>query len=374
MFNFKSEKKKKNGDPNGQDEIQVDKETDKPTTAWERLREFHPCHQLPIDMYLQRPPDTNSLRFICMSDTHGAAENERREYHKRIPDGDVLIHSGDFSMAGDPSEIMRFDNFMSKLPHPVKLVIAGNHELTFEDNNHGTHPTLLRQKLGLPIQSTEEEVVVACKDLLQHLLYLQDETLTICGINIYCTPWVPQFGSWAFSVRRGENLLEVWNKIPSDTDILVTHSPPCGYGDTAEGDNHAGCVELLNTVVKRVKPKFHVFGHIHSGYGMWTNKTTTFINSSVCSNKYKPDNDPIVFDLPLPKGYSRSDFAELSTEKLRQARKISSDKANEGCCEERRDSLETNGAAQYSAVQKELLEKRSAYIDEIATGMLSVRL
>ena len=58
-----------------------------------------------------------------------------------------------------------------------------------------------------------------------------------------------------------------------------------------------------------------------AGYGMWTNKQTTFINASVCSNMYKPDHDPIVFDLPLPSGYTREDFAQLSTETLRLAQK-----------------------------------------------------
>lgn len=53
--------------------------------------------------------------------------------------------------------------------------------------------------------------------------------------------------------------------IPSDTDILVTHTPPVGHGDLCCSGVRAGCVELLSTVQNRVKPKYHVFGHIHEG-------------------------------------------------------------------------------------------------------------
>lgn len=50
---------------------------------------------------------------------------------------------------------------------------------------------------------------------------------------------------------------------------------------------------------RRVRPLYHVFGHIHEGYGMWTDGTTAFINASTCNIKYKAENGPIVFDLPL---------------------------------------------------------------------------
>ena len=93
-------------------ETTVDRETDKPWRAWERLREFHFVHQLPTEYFLYQPRQPNSLRFVCISDTHGVIEHERREYHRRIPEGDVLIHCGDFTMGGDPSEITKFDSFI----------------------------------------------------------------------------------------------------------------------------------------------------------------------------------------------------------------------------------------------------------------------
>lgn len=94
----------------------------------------------------------------------------------------------------------------------------------------------------------------------------------ILSFSMYCTcvnslifDRQPEFGKWAFNLPRGEECLSKWNKIPSDTDILLSHSPPLGYGDLACSGVRAGCVELLATVQERVKPKYHVFGHIHEG-------------------------------------------------------------------------------------------------------------
>lgn len=69
----------------------------------------------------------------------------------------------------------------------------------------------------------------------------------------------------------------------------------------------AGCADLLNTVEKRVKPKYHIFGHIHQMHGATTNGVTTFLNASICDHKLRPDYDPIIFDLPIPPGHSKDE-------------------------------------------------------------------
>lgn len=75
----------------------------------------------------------------------------------------------------------------------------------------------------------------------------------------------PVYGGWAFNLPRGQPCLDKWNKIPDNVDILVTHSPPLGHGDLCYSGIRAGCVELLSTVQNRVKPKYHIFGHVHEG-------------------------------------------------------------------------------------------------------------
>lgn len=75
----------------------------------------------------------------------------------------------------------------------------------------------------------------------------------------------PEFCKWAFNLPRGEACLRKWDTIPDDTDILVTHTPPIGHGDLCCTGVRAGCVELLSTVQQRVRPKYHIFGHVHEG-------------------------------------------------------------------------------------------------------------
>ncbi|KAG8001146.1 Metallophosphoesterase MPPED2, partial [Nibea albiflora] len=112
------------------------------------------------------------------------------------------------------------------------------------------------------------------------------------------TPW---FNGWGFNLPRGQSLLDKWNLVPEGIDILMTHGPPLGFRDWVPKElQRVGCVELLNTVQKRVRPKLHAFGGIHEGYGIMTDGYTTFINASTCTVSFQPTNPPIVFDLPNP--------------------------------------------------------------------------
>ncbi|KAK2535791.1 hypothetical protein Q9233_003517 [Columba guinea] len=78
---------------------------------------------------------------------------------------------------------------------------------------------------------------------------------------------------------------------------------PSGFRDWVPKElQRVGCVELLNTVQRRVRPKLHVFGGIHEGYGIMTDGYTTYINASTCTVSFQPTNPPIIFDLPTPQG------------------------------------------------------------------------
>lgn len=90
--------------------------------------------------------------------------------------------------------------------------------------------------------------------------------MTIEGINIYGSPWQPWYHDWAFNLERGEEIKKKWDLIPQGVDVLITHGPPHKILDkTIEGVD-AGC-EMLVEAIKRVKPKIHVFGHIHEARG-----------------------------------------------------------------------------------------------------------
>ncbi len=208
------------------------------------------------------------MRFVHISDTHN--------YHKqvKIPDGDCLIISGDFTSVGAIHQIAAFNTWLGTLPHKYKILVAGNHDRLFE-----TDPSLARS-------------------LITNAIYLQDEEVTIEGIRIWGTPWQREFCNWAFNLPDGATLKAKWDLIPSGIDILVTHSPPYGIRDFIPGHhtwNHLGCPELLDAVL-RINPKFHLFGHIHYSHGMEDFMGTTFINSAICTEAYLAINEPHVFE------------------------------------------------------------------------------
>lgn len=204
------------------------------------------------------------MRIVCLSDTH----NQQIE----TPDGDILIHAGDATVHGTHEEILEFNRWFAALPHKRKIFVAGNHDWLFE-----TNPIMARALLD------------------KSITYLQDKTVEIEGIKIYGSPWQPRFYDWAFNLNRGREMAEKWDLIPHDTEILITHGPPAGVLDrTAYGDQ-AGCDELIKKV-SEIRPKAHIFGHIHEGYGSTEESGVIFINASNCNESYFPINPPIVFD------------------------------------------------------------------------------
>jgi Icc-related predicted phosphoesterase len=88
--------------------------------------------------------------------------------------------------------------------------------------------------------------------------------------------------------------------IPEDTDVLITHSPPNGYGDLVNNwrqpNTHVGC-ECLISRIGEINPSLNVFGHIHEGYGVQHNENTLFVNAAICTANYEPINKPIIVDL-----------------------------------------------------------------------------
>merc|ERR1719188_1298705 len=92
---------------------------------------------------------------------------------------------------------------------------------------------------------------------------------------------------------------EVWSKMPESVDVLLTHTPPRGHGDTTSASGRVGC-EMLTAAIQQRAVSVNVFGHIHAGYGCSTDDTTLYINASTCDSHDRPNNPPIVFDLPPP--------------------------------------------------------------------------
>jgi len=229
-----------------------------------------------------------TIKFVCISDTH------TKTYGLKIPDGDVLIHAGDFTYTGTPKEVEDFSKFLKSCPHPHKIVIAGNHDLTFDEKNY--------EDLRKRFHNYNKEVYdpVKTKAMVQNCCtYLEDSSTTVYGYKIYGSPWTPVFFDWGFNLSRGPAILEKWKMIPDDADIVITHGPPYKILDKTTDGVDAGCEELRKELLNRVKPLYHIFGHIHETYGIEKVDNTTFVNASTCTYAYKATNSPIVFELPV---------------------------------------------------------------------------
>jgi Icc-related predicted phosphoesterase len=215
------------------------------------------------------------MKIVCLSDTHNF--NGQIE----VPDGDVLIHAGDATIRGTEFEVEEFLSWFSALPHRYKIFVAGNHDWLYETEN----PVARLLTANFKIR------------------YLQDSSTEIEGLKIYGSPWQPRFFDWAFNLNRGAELAEKWQKIPGDTDILITHGPPNGILDEVPKKywtENAGCEELrrrVEEISKFGKLKLHVFGHIHCGYGQTENFGVKFVNASICDESYEPTQRPIVLEI-----------------------------------------------------------------------------
>ena len=131
--------------------------------------------------------------------------------------------------------------------------------------------------------------------------YLEDSEVPggIGGYRVWGSPWSPWFCDWGFNLRRGPEIKAKWDMIPDGIDILMTHGPPLGFGDRCSDGNLAGCVDLLDAIRNRIRPLYNIYGHIHEGYGCYSDGTTTYINASSVNMDYYAVNKPIVFDLPI---------------------------------------------------------------------------
>ena len=218
------------------------------------------------------------ITFI--SDTH----TKHRYCEDDLPGGDLLIHAGDIMNSGyDENDIWEFLEWFNKREqYKGHVFIAGKHDRYFENKPNETK-NILR----------EYPKVTYLQD--KSLLYVNEDTNDAC--SIYGSPHQPTFHNWAFNLpRNGEELQNKWNNIPKDIDILITHGPAWGHLDIVPyGYLSVGC-ELLRECVDVIKPKIHVFGHVHSGYGYKFHNGTHFFNASVLDERYSYSNKPITID------------------------------------------------------------------------------
>ena len=207
------------------------------------------------------------MRLVLISDTHSLHDEVT------LPEGDVLIHAGDFCGWGTPGELAHFCNWLRYQDFKHKLVIAGNHDRILQSDR--TQAEWFLRQAGAT--------------------YLEDSGVTIDGVSYYGSPWTPEFYNWAFMKKRGPEIDERWQLIPDDLDVLITHGPPAGILDLSTHER-MGC-EMLAQRVREKKPAIHVFGHNHTGYGFEADAGTAYYNVSQVNDMYDVVYKPVVIDV-----------------------------------------------------------------------------
>jgi Icc-related predicted phosphoesterase len=210
-------------------------------------------------------------KITFISDTH----TKHKHLTNDLPGGDILIHCGDISSRGFMTEIKNFLEWFDGIKgYEYKIFIAGNHDYGFQDNPK------------------------ECVELLKNypsVTYLEDNSIIIDGIKIYGSPWQPTFHNWAFNSNRGWDIAQKWEKIPQDTDILITHGPLFGILDLTNRNEVVGCQDLYNKVME-IKPKVHACGHIHSARDIKQVDDTLYINACCLGEDYLYQNAPITVE------------------------------------------------------------------------------
>ncbi|KAF2772985.1 Metallo-dependent phosphatase [Teratosphaeria nubilosa] len=204
----------------------------------------------------------NRVRIVCISDTHNAAPGEGFT----LPKGDILIHAGDLTNQGSHAELKKAINWIEKADFAAKIVVAGNHDLSLDRTYHVKHAD------GWRVEADDFD---DCRKLLtgaSSITYLEHSSAVIdlpekdISLQIFGSPYSPareRKQNWAFqySERDADG---IWNAIPANLDILITHSPPAGYCDTSAHWQEGGCTSLLQHA-SRTRPLVHVCGHCHEG-------------------------------------------------------------------------------------------------------------
>lgn len=196
------------------------------------------------------------MKILHISDTHGS--------HRRLsdlPEADVVVHSGDFTMTGSEQEALDFLNWFCDLPYLQKIFICGNHDECL---------------YGAKVDGLDDNV---------H--YLCNSGVEIGGVKFY---GVPMFMGDCITDRQSKH----YANIPEGTDILITHTPPFGILDFDDNINY-GSEELLSRIAA-VRPRLHLFGHIHSQHGTKSLYGTIFSNGAVMNTDYSNFRKPSLIE------------------------------------------------------------------------------
>lgn len=224
------------------------------------------------------------IKIVHISDTHGL---HRKMVHK-IPECDILLHSGDYTNRGERDQVEDFFKWLTEQKQCTRVI--------FTEGNHDIHTD---PRFEWETKSSEWFEDLMDKYAINHdignIMRLENTSCEAFGLNIWGSPMTPSFFKehWGHNADRGAEIKQYWDKIPNNTDIVVTHGPSIYKLDYIPygGQSHVGCADL-DYRIQEIKPILQVCGHIHCGYGIDQTIDTIYSNGSICDESYSPINEP----------------------------------------------------------------------------------
>ncbi|KAJ5106673.1 hypothetical protein N7456_003348 [Penicillium angulare] len=228
-------------------------------------------------------------RFVCVSDTH---DYTPMEAGFKLPAGDVLIHAGDLTNKGSLTELRRTMDWISNADFEIKIIVAGNHDVSLDSEFYAKH--------GQEFHSSYLEDPVTCLETVTNaapsVIYLQHQAAVInltrengpnTTFKVFGSPYSQFEGNWAFGYNNGKDASALWDQIPIDSDIIVTHTPPYSHCDQKPTGRNHGC-DALRQTLSRIRPQLALCGHVHEGRGYervcWQSRTLDGADEDVESN------------------------------------------------------------------------------------------
>ena len=207
------------------------------------------------------------MKLTIISDTHLNHEK------LGVMSGDVLIHCGDmFDLYGSSiGDMKRMDEWFGRQQFDLILCIGGNHDHDLEKS----------------VKDTPQP--------FKNAVFLDGNSYEHRGVKFFGASWVPDLYRHAF-FKEDDELAYEWEKIPNDTDVLITHTPPINVLDKSGKGLILGCPHLSQHI-DRVKPRVHCFGHVHASAGVLEKEGTTYINASMVNRQHKIIREPFEFVL-----------------------------------------------------------------------------
>lgn len=226
----------------------------------------------------------------CIADLHGRIP--------KLKGGDLLIVGGDLTARDTLEQHSDFLEWLCQQNYQEKVLIPGNHDNFLKENPNFYSKT--------------------------NIHYLVDSGINFIkwNLKVWGSPWTPWFHGvnprCKAYMKKDKELAKYWEKIPQDTDILITHGPPFGMLDKTTDGIYAGSKTLADKLLE-LELKFHIFGHIHEANGQCHQAYEEYsaacpdgacdgttipwghlsINCSYVNADYEPVNKPVRIDYEL---------------------------------------------------------------------------